>query len=113
MTANLSLLFPFCGTTAEGSVRLEVLAAGEIIFAMKKNHQNQNSEPGVSQRGQSWFDRLARWLEIRKLQRELRDSQKFSRFCRKIHCFHLAEIQETSSEEIREQLEHLKSHQGN
>ena len=65
---------------------------------------------------QRWWQRLQqrlrKWLEVKKLERDLRESRDFQRHCEKINCTILAELEEKHGTEIHQKIRHLKMTHG-
>jgi hypothetical protein len=53
--------------------------------------------------------RIVVWFCVRRLERELRQSQKFQRQCEKIRCFTLAELEKVEQEKIKAKITRLKA----
>jgi hypothetical protein len=57
----------------------------------------------------SWKDRLAVWLRLKLLEQELRESERFQKFCARNGCKNLAEVEANYQEKITRQIKDLKS----
>jgi hypothetical protein len=58
---------------------------------------------------QDWRQRIAAWCQMKKLEMEFRDSEKFQKRCEQIRCFNLAALEEDYRAEIKEKIKRLKS----
>ena len=60
----------------------------------------------LSERETIWA-RVHRWFRRRQLAREVRISESFQKECERIHCFHLAELEQKHRVELQEQIHEL------
>lgn len=57
----------------------------------------------------SWFDKGRSWLRLKKLEHELRRSEKFEKECIKIQCRILAEVEKEHQAAVRKEIQRLKN----
>src|SRR5262245_61847095 len=50
------------------------------------------------------FHFLTRWVGTKKLELQLWDSRRFQRYCEKIDCFNLAELEKARQEQLKREI---------
>ena len=56
----------------------------------------------------SLINKVASWLRVKKLERDLRASEKFQRQCNELNCAILAEFEEKYQAEVKARIQSLK-----
>lgn len=65
------------------------------------------SEVPVEKRSR-WFERLSKWCRLKRLHRELRNSEKFQKECEELRCFHLASLERQYREKVAAEIKRLE-----
>jgi hypothetical protein len=55
------------------------------------------------------FRRLVRWVRVKKLEFQLWDSERFEKYCERIRCFNLVELEKASRRRLEQELSRLKN----
>ena len=71
--------------------------------------REEQSDPAVPSIGLRWFGRFSTWLHLKKLQREVRNSERFQKKCEQLRCFALAELEEEHRMSVVKRLKRMES----
>jgi hypothetical protein len=52
----------------------------------------------------AWWRRAVSWFQVKRMERELRSSEKFQKQCEEIRCFNLAEMEEGYQARLKEKI---------
>lgn len=69
----------------------------------------RDATPSAPQPSAPWITRLKRWLEVKRLEREIRSSRDFQKICQHYKCPNLVQIEQQHCTILEEKLRALRN----